>query len=240
MKTIDCVSIIVPVFNEEDSLGALLGEIEAAMGRLDKAWEVVFVDDGSTDGSLSVLRALAKGKPHVRYIAFARNCGQSAAFKAGFEAAAGDALVTMDADLQNDPRDIEVMLGLYESGYDMVIGWRACRRDTWAKRWGSRVANRVRNRLTRESVCDTGCSLKVMDAAMARRVPMFTGMHRFLPTLLKLQGARVAELAVNHRPRRFGLSKYGNWERLKAGLGDLVAVRWMQSRWFNYEIKESK
>lgn len=234
------VSIIIPVFNEEASLVPLLAELRAAMAGLGKPWEVVFVDDGSTDGSLEVIRDMARRSGRVRYVAFSRNCGQSAAFKAGFDAARGDVIVTMDADLQNDPGDIPAMLERYASGHEMVIGWRARRRDAWTKRWGSRLANRVRNCLTRESVRDTGCSLKVMDAAMARRLPMFTGMHRFLPTLMKLQGARVSEMAVNHRARRFGRSKYGNWDRLKAGLGDLVAVRWMQSRWFNYEIKESK
>ncbi|EGJ50405.1 glycosyltransferase family 2 protein [Desulfocurvibacter africanus] len=234
------VSIIVPVRNEEENLVPLLAEIEAAAAGLDKPWEVIFVDDGSTDNSLDVIRGLARGKPHVRYLSFACNCGQSAAFKAGFDVARGDVLVTMDADLQNDPADISAMLALYEAGDDMVIGWRACRRDSLAKRWGSLMANRVRNSFTRESVRDTGCSLKVMRASMARRMPMFTGMHRFLPTLMKLQGAKVAEVPVNHRPRRYGVSKYGNWERLRAGLLDLVAVRWMQSRWFTYDIKESK
>lgn len=234
------VSIVVPVFNEEENLVALSAEIHTIAAGLGKPWEVLFVDDGSTDRSLKVIRELARNSPHVRYLAFARNCGQSAAFKAGFDAARGDVLVTMDADLQNDPADIPAMLALYEDGNDMVIGWRACRRDSLAKRWGSRLANKVRNGFTRESVRDTGCSLKIMRASMARRIPMFTGMHRFLPTLMKLQGAKVAEVAVNHRPRRYGVSKYGNWDRLKAGLLDLVAVRWMQSRWFRYEIKESK
>jgi dolichol-phosphate mannosyltransferase len=234
------VTIIVPVRNEEENLVPLLAEIEAAVASLDKPWEVVFVDDGSTDHSLDVIRGLAREKTRVRYLSFARNCGQSAAFKAGFEAARGDVLVTMDADLQNDPADIPAMLALYEGGNDMVIGWRARRRDSLVKRWGSRLANEVRNRFTRESVRDTGCSLKVMRASMARRMPMFTGMHRFLPTLMKLQGAKVAEVPVNHRPRRYGISKYNNWQRLKAGLLDLMAVRWMQSRWFTYDIKESK
>ncbi len=234
------LSIIVPVLNEEENLAVLAAEIETVAAGLGKPWEVVFVDDGSTDRSLQVIRDLASKDEHVRYLSFARNCGQSAAFKAGFDTAQGDVLVTMDADLQNDPADMPAMLALYEAGNDMVIGWRACRRDSLAKRWGSRLANRVRNGFTRESVRDTGCSLKIMRASMARRMPMFTGMHRFLPTLMKLQGAKVAEVAVNHRPRRHGVSKYNNWQRLKAGLLDLVAVRWMQSRWFRYEIKESK
>jgi len=240
MSTKPYLSIIIPVFNEEASLVELLGEIEAVAGRIGKPWEVVFVDDGSTDGSLAVIRDLASQQPRVRYVSFAFNRGQSAAFKAGFEAARGEVLATMDADLQNDPADIPAMLDVYARGHDMVIGWRAIRRDNWSKRWGSRVANLVRNSLTRESVRDTGCSLKLMNAAMARRLPMFTGMHRFLPTLMRLQGARLAEMAVNHRPRRHGVSKYGNWERLKAGLYDLLAVRWMQSRWVDYKIKESR
>jgi glycosyltransferase involved in cell wall biosynthesis len=147
----------------------------------------------------------------------------------------------MDADLQNDPADIPAMLERYETGgYDMVIGWRAVRKDSWSKRWASRVGNMARNRLTRENVRDTGCSLKVLRASLARRLPMFAGMHRFLPTLMKMHGARVAEMPVNHRPRLHGVSKYGIWDRLRKTLFDLLAIRWMQSRHIAYSIRERK
>ena len=185
------------------------------------------------------MRELAKADPRFHYLAFAANRGQSTGFGAGFEAATGDVVVTMDADLQNDPADIPAMIETFEAeGADMVIGWRQKRRDTWIKRVASKIGNGVRNRLTRETVRDTGCSLKVMRAAMARRLPMFHGMHRFMPTLMKLQGAKVVEVPVNHRPREHGQSKYGTLDRAMAGSYDLFAVRWMQSRFRRYEIKE--
>lgn len=240
MQTPKSLSVVVPVFNEEQNLPLLAEQIAAALEPAGRPWEVVFVDDGSTDHSLEVLRQLAASRPQFRYLSFARNAGQSAAFKAGFDAAAGALIVTMDADLQNDPADMPAMLSLYDQGYDMVIGWRQKRQDVWIKRFGSRLANAVRNRLTAETVRDTGCSLKVLRADMAKRLPMFSGMHRFLPTLMKLQGARVAEIRVNHRPREHGVSKYGTWDRLKASLYDLFAVRWMQRRWVNYQVAEER
>lgn len=240
MTRINTISIVVPVYNEQDNLPVLFSEIERAMARTDKEWHVIFVDDGSTDNSLHVMRTLAEKHSSARYVAFAANCGQSAAFKAGFDAATGDVIVTMDADLQNDPADIPDMLAQYERGFDMVIGWRAKRQDSLVKKLVSRFGNAVRNRLSNETVKDTGCSLKVMRTTMAQRLPMFTGMHRFLPTLMKMQGATVAEIKVNHRPRRHGVSKYGVWDRAKATFFDLLAIRWMQKRSFRYSIKEQK
>lgn len=232
------ISIVVPVYNEEDNLPRLVEEIVAALARTGKEWEALFVDDGSTDASLDVLRRLAADVPQVRFVSFRENRGQSAAFCAGFDEARAPMVVTMDADLQNDPADIPSMLALYAQGYDMVIGWRRKRRDVWIKRIGSKVANWVRNGLTRESVHDTGCSLKIMNTAMLRCLPRFTGMHRFLPTLMKMQGARVAEIKVNHRERHRGQSKYGTLDRALAGTYDLFGVRWLQSRAFDYDFKE--
>lgn len=240
MQNNPLISLVVPVFNEEDNLPILFNEISTAMAGAGAPWEVVFVDDGSTDGSLAALRRLAEGSPRVKYLSLAANRGQSAAFKAGFDAASGEVIVTLDADLQNDPADIPRLLALYAQGHDMVIGWREKRQDSLMKRVGSRLANRVRDWFTRETVRDTGCSLKVLRASMARELPMFTGMHRFLPTLMKLQGAKVAETRVNHRPRLHGASKYGLWDRAWRASLDLLAVRWMQSRAFRYEIKERK
>lgn len=234
------VTLLVPVFNEEDNLPQLMAEIAAAMERQARSWEVLFIDDGSTDQSLSVLRGMAENDPHARYLSFAHNRGQSAAFAAGFREAAGEIFITLDADLQNDPADIPTMLALYDQGCDMVIGWRKNRQDTSTKRFASKFANAVRNRLSHETVKDTGCSLKVLRADMARRIPMFTGMHRFLPTLMKLEGAVVKETPVNHRPRCHGVSKYGVWDRAFSALYDLLAVRWMQKRHFRYEIKERR
>ena len=232
------VTLIVPVYNEQENLPLLTQEIATAMQTQPRPWQVLYVDDGSTDNSLATIKQLAEENPHVRYLAFAANCGQSAAFAAGFKEAEGDVLVTLDADLQNDPADIPAMLDCFDKGHDMVIGWRKNRQDTVQKKLASRFANAVRNRLSRETVRDTGCSLKVLRATMARELPMFTGMHRFLPTLMKLRGATVAELPVNHRERKHGISKYGIWDRAFSALYDLFAVRWMQSRSFRYSIRE--
>ena len=234
------VSLVVPVYNEEENLPVLFAEIRKAMDSQPRPWQALFVDDGSIDGSLRILRDMAQNDSRVRYISFAANCGQSAAFAAGFQEAEGEILVTLDSDLQNDPADIPAMLQLFDQGHDMVIGWRAKRQDTLVKRLASKFANAVRNRLSRETVKDTGCSLKVLRASMARCLPMFTGMHRFLPTLMKLRGAKVAEVRVNHRPRVHGTSKYGVWDRAFSAFYDLLAVRWMQSRHFLYQIKERK
>lgn len=238
MQNTQPVSIVIPVFNEEENLPRLFEEIAQAMRPLGRQWEVVLVDDGSRDGSLGVLKSLAGQNPEVRYLAFAANRGQSAAFCAGFDAARHPVVVTLDADLQNDPADIPALLGLYDQGHDMVIGWRKKRQDTWSKRVGSKIGNGVRNWLTRESVRDTGCSLKAMRRDMLVRIPRFKGMHRFLPTLMKMQGADVAEVPVNHRERYRGVSNYNNWTRAKEGLRDLFGVRWLQDRNFRYEIRE--
>lgn len=238
MNTSPALSLVVPVFNEQDNLTDLFAQISAAMARTGRPWEVLFIDDGSDDTSLAVIKDLAARNPEVRYLSFAANAGQSAAFAAGFDAARGDLVITLDADLQNDPADIPAMLDRQAEGFDLVIGWRAKRKDSWVKRICSRIANAVRARLTRDGVQDTGCSLKIMRADMARRVPRFKGMHRFLPALLRIQGARVAEVKVNHRPRTRGVSKYGTWDRLKAGIHDLVGVRWLIARSFRAEIKD--
>ncbi len=237
--TINKISLIIPVYNEEENLRDLHAEIVRGLVGLAWDWEMLLVDDGSRDQSLSVIRELAQADPRVRYLSFARNCGQSAAFAAGFQHAGGDVVVTLDADLQNDPADIPAMLQVYAQGVDMVIGWRVKRQDSLAKRYASRFANWVRNRISRETVRDTGCSLKVMRTEMVRKIPMFTGMHRFLPTLMKLEGATVAEVRVNHRPRGKGVSKYGIWDRAWASAYDLLAVRWMQKRHIGYEVSET-
>ena len=186
MNEIRKVSVVVPVFNEEGNVEPLVEEIAAVMNQQNPEWELWLVDDGSTDASLARIRTVCEREPHAGFLSFRRNRGQSAAFGAGFEAATGDVIVTLDADLQNDPADIPTLLDMYRQGFDMVIGWRVTRRDDSARRFASRVGNAVRNALTAEIVHDTGCSLKVMRTSMARRLPMFRGMHRFLPTLMKM------------------------------------------------------
>lgn len=233
------ISLILPVFNEESNLKVLFDQIATVMRRMSYSWELLFVDDGSSDDSLNIIKELGKTNPEVKFISFLKNCGQSAAFAAGFQYAQGEIIITMDSDLQNDPEDIPNMLAEYEKGYDMVIGWRAKRQDTFAKRLASRIANKIRNSISQENIQDTGCSLKVMKSSFAKKLPMFTGMHRFLPTLMKMHGATVAEMKVNHRQRYSGESKYSTWGRAKTAAFDLLAVRWMKERFFKYEIKDS-
>jgi dolichol-phosphate mannosyltransferase len=231
------LSFVIPVYNEEGNLPRLFEEIAAAVAGLGVPWEVWFVDDGSSDRSLAVIRELAAARPEVRYLALARNTGQSAALYAGFQAAGGDVVITLDADLQNDPADVPAMLRHFGE-YDMVTGWRHDRRDTWSKRVGSRIGNAVRNRLTGESIHDTGCSLKVMRAEMLKRIKMFRGLHRFLPTLMRMEGAKVLEVKVSHRPRLHGVSKYTNLRRGIEGFYDLMSVRWMLRRHLDIRIRE--
>ncbi len=235
------VTLVVPVYNEEGNIPSLADEIFRAMARQPRSWELILVDDGSSDGSLAVIRKLADRFGNIRYLALETNSGQSAAFAAGFREALGELIVTLDADLQNDPADIPVMLEAYgKNGVTMVAGWRANRQDTLAKCLASRVGNAVRNWLSRESIRDTGCSLKVMRRDMLLNIPVFNGAHRFYPTLLRLEGAIVAEVKVNHRPRRAGVSKYGILDRARKTAADLLAVRWLQSRHIIIRVKERK
>jgi glycosyltransferase involved in cell wall biosynthesis len=224
------VSIVVPVYNEERSLPDLVREIAESMASVGSIWEAVFVDDGSTDRSRQVLRELAMRDGRLRVAAMPRNSGQSAALAAGFRLARGRSVVTLDADLQNDPADIPRLLVALE-GVAMVSGVRRNRRDDWLRRVSSRIANRVRSAALDDGVTDVGCSLKAYRREFLRDLPMFSGMHRFLPTLVRWNGARLAELDVHHRPRLHGVAKYGIGNRLFRALADLRAVRWMRSRW---------
>ena len=230
---------MIPAYNERENLAPLLDEIGAALAGRD--YEVIVVDDGSTDGSLDALKALQRGEPRLHYIAFERNAGQTAAFAAGFRAARAPVVITLDADLQNDPADIPLLLETMErSGATAVAGYRARRRDTPWKRLQSRIANGVRNRLNGEAIRDTGCSLKAFRADAVRALPLFAGMHRFLPTLIKMHGGTVAEVPVSHRPRRHGTTKYGMWNRVLRSLADALAVRWMQRRMLRYRVREEQ
>jgi dolichol-phosphate mannosyltransferase len=223
------ISFVIPVFNEEENIPVLFREIQTVADQLDATYEVVFVNDCSTDDSLGTIHSLAVQYPAVRCLSFPMNRGQSAALGAGFRIAAGDIIITMDADLQNDPADIPKLLSHF-GDYDMVNGWRRERKDTWSKRISSRIGNFVRNRLTGDTIRDTGCSLKVMRADMLKNIKMYRGLHRFLPILMRLEGARIIEVPVNHRHRRFGVSKYTNLRRGVEGFQDLLAVRWMMKR----------
>lgn len=223
------LSVVIPVYNEAENLPALAAELDEALRRLGRSAEIVFVDDGSTDGSDGVLRQLAHTDPRVRVLRFARNAGQSAAFYAGLRASRGRYVATMDADLQNDPRDLILLWG-YLTHCDAAVGWRSQRRDRWLKRVSSRVANAVRRAVTGHAVHDSSCSLRLMRRECVDAIPPFDGMHRFVPTLVQLAGYRVMEVPVSHRPRRYGSSKYGIRNRALRAFGDLLAVRWMMSR----------
>lgn len=231
-------SVVIPVYNEQENLPVLLSEIRVVMEKIDETYEVILIDDASTDASYDVMLKSAESDDHIRLIRFRRNSGQSAALAAGFQLAEGKYVITMDSDLQNDPADILNMIP-YLNNYDMVTGWRQKRNDTWIKRFSSRFANTVRNKLSRENINDTGCSLKIMDRQYLTKIKMFTGMHRFLPTLMKMEGASVIEIPVNHRPRIAGDSKYGTWDRAFSGLRDLLVVRWMQDRYIKLQIENT-
>src|SRR5438034_10497278 len=233
------LSVVFPVFNEEENVPILLEEITRALAGEPWSYEIIAVDDGSRDRSLEVLRAARATYPNLRVIALEKNSGQTAALDAGWRAARGRFVVSLDADLQNDPADIpRMMRKLEELGVDMIIGVRVNRHDTWSRRMQSKIGNGVRNWITGDRITDTGCSLKLVRREAVDRVRLYTGMHRFLPTLVRMAGYRVAEMPVNHRARRFGVSKYGAMNRAARGLVDCMAVRWMGKRMLNYRIRK--
>lgn len=235
------VSIVLPIYNEEENVPILVERVLAAVEPLrDRyAFELLLVNDGSTDGSLAALRACREKFPAatLRIINLDRNWGLTAAMDAGFRHAAGEIAVTLDADLQNDPQDIPRMLAAI-GPYDVVIGVRARRNDPLVKRVSSKIANFIRNTLTRENVRDTGCSLKAYKIGYLRKIKLFTGLHRFLPTLLKWEGARVLEVEVRHHPRLHGTAKYHLFNRLIGPFLDLLAVMWMRRRHLGYRTEE--
>ena len=233
------LSIIIPVFNEEENLEPLYEKILQAMERIGESFEIVLVDDGSEDDSLGKIRALSQKDERIRYISFEKNCGQSSAMDAGFKAAVGRIVVTMDADLQNDPADIRLLLEKIDEA-DAVCGVRVGRSDTFVKRASSWIANRVRDLLSGDRVRDTGCTLKAFRRPVLEDLKLYTGMHRFLPTLLRFSGYRVIEIEVSHHPRFKGETKYGIFDRALPGLIDLFVVCWMKRRWIRYKIKEEK
>jgi dolichol-phosphate mannosyltransferase len=227
------VSVVVPVFNEEQNISILQSELRAALGGLD--YEAVFVDDGSTDRSAEKIEPGA----NVRIVRFEKNTGQSAALYAGIKAARGRMIVMIDSDLQNDPTDIPRLLQEISRGADLVCGYRAERKDTITKRLTSRIANFVRSRFTKDYVRDTGCTLKAMRSECADTLVPFKGMHRFIPALIRGAGYRLVEIPVNHRRRRFGQTKYGFGSRAWRATMDMFGVRWLLSRRLNYKIRGS-
>jgi dolichol-phosphate mannosyltransferase len=226
------LSVIVPLFNEEENMSILQTELRAALAGRD--YEIIFVDDGSTDRTFERIET----GPNIRAVRFAKNAGQSAAIYAGLQAATGATAVLIDGDLQNDPADIERLLAEIGRGADLVCGYREKRKDTLLKRLTSRIANFVRSRFTKDYVRDTGCTLKAMRRECIAALVPFKGMHRFIPALIKGAGYRLVEVPVNHRPRRFGRSKYSLGNRALRATIDMFGVRWLLSRRLNYKLRD--
>lgn len=237
MKDIE-ISIIAPLYNEEDSVELLYQKIKEAAVKTGKAYEIIFVNDGSSDNTSGVAAALAEKDSSLRVVEFRRNFGQTPAMAAGIDLARGDILVTMDGDLQNDPDDIPMMVGKLEEGYDLVVGWRHKRQDKLiSRKIPSMIANRLIGAVTGVPIKDNGCSLKVYKAEIIKNSPFYNEMHRFIPALLSLSGVKVAEVKVRHHARQFGESKYG-LSRVYKVLLDLMTIKTLLSlgqhpvRWF--------
>ena len=232
VEAVPRLSVIVPLFNEEENVGPMVAEIKAALP--EGAFELLVVDDGSTDDTVSRIPR----ERFVRVIEFERNAGQSAALFAGIDAARGEVIVLLDGDLQNDPADIPRLLERLDAGADLVCGYRAKRQDTWWKRTQSRLANWFRQRLTQDGVRDTGCTLKAMRRQCRNALVPFSGMHRFIPALVASAGFKVVEIPVNHRARRHGTSKYSFGNRAARAACDLLGVLWLNRRRISYQLKE--
>jgi glycosyltransferase involved in cell wall biosynthesis len=233
------LSLVIPCYNEEENVPTLLQRVEAALMQTGRPFEVIIVDDGSTDSTPRLLAEAMAVKPWLRVICMAKNGGQSAAFEAGFEAAHGEVIATIDADLQNDPEEIPRLLPMLdEQKVDMITGWRKDRQDTPFRRWQSRQANRIRNWISKETVNDSASSLKLYRAHTIKGMRLFNGAHRFFPTLVKMRGYTVYETPVKHSVRFAGTAKYGFRNRALRAFIDLLGVRWMKERSLHYQAAE--
>jgi dolichol-phosphate mannosyltransferase len=231
------LSVVLPVLNEAGNLEPLWAELRQVLDQIGQSYEVIFVNDGSTDGSEAIIKRLASEHDAIRYVSFDAHYGNTAAFDAGFKAARGDLVISMDADMQNDPHDIPRMLSMMGE-HDVVVGWRHNRKDTAFKRFQSRFARRYRQKRLGDRYHDVGCALKVYRRECLQNVTLYEGMHRFLPILFEWKGYRVAEVKVNHRPRTKGKTKYTFLRRTREARRDLRAVMWMKDRRLDYRIKE--
>ncbi|MEE2789899.1 MAG: glycosyltransferase family 2 protein [Myxococcota bacterium] len=222
------LSVVLPVYNEEESIPTLIAEIHDALREHGFTYEIVLVDDGSKDRSFEILKAMAEDDPALVVLSFRRNFGQTAAMQAGLDQARGEVVALMDADLQNDPADIPSMMAHLDEGYDLVAGWRADRKDTFlSRRLPSIVANRIISLTTKVHLHDYGCTLKVMTRDVAKALRLYGEMHRFIPAIANWSGAKILEVAVNHRARQFGVSKYGIGRTVRVVL-DLLVVLFIQ------------
>jgi dolichol-phosphate mannosyltransferase len=234
------LSVVVPVFNEQDNIPPLLAEIAAALrGHAD--FEIVYVDDASRDGSIDVLAAAKAEYPELRVIRHASQSGQSTAIRNGVKAARGAWIATLDGDGQNDPADIPKLLAMRDespAAIRLFAGWRVNRQDSGSKRWASKWANAIRSRLLRDETPDTGCGIKLFERAAFLDLPYFDHMHRYLPALMQRAGWQVRSVPVNHRPRGTGVSKYNNLNRALVGIADLRGVAWLIKRSRRTETRE--
>ena len=240
MTATPILSIVVPCYNEEGNLLPLIAALRETMEPLKLSYEIVIADDHSSDKSWEILQKLGAEDARIRALRFAKNFGQSAAMWAGIQTARGQYVATLDADLQNDPKDLPKFLEALKQ-YDCVCGTRRENRrqgDNIIRQISSRIANGVRNKITHETVSDSACCYRVFKRECANNLKFFKGMHRFLPTLFKIEGYSVAEIPVSHHQRYAGKSHYGVWNRLFASSYDLFAVRWMQKRMFRYQVKD--
>lgn len=255
-KTADYdLTIIVPVYNEEDNMARLAKTLREYLPKARRKACVLFVNDGSTDRSLDKIKEVCSdvksqvadlqddmlggaAQSNMFYLSFEKNCGLTAAIKAGFDAAESPLVGYIDADLQTDPEDFNLLLE-YADDYELAMGIRAKRNDSWAKRFQSKFANGFRRMMTGDEAIDTGCPLKILHTDVAKRIPMFKGMHRFLPALVGLQNGKIKQIPVRHFPRTAGVSKFNMWNRLIGPMMDCFAFRWMRPRWYNYKIESS-
>jgi glycosyltransferase involved in cell wall biosynthesis len=222
------LSIVLPIYNEEQNLGILYKELKEVLDKLNKKYELIFVDDGSKDRSFLVLKFIKEKDPKVKIIRFRKNFGQTAAMDAGIRASKGNIIITLDSDLQNDPRDIPRLIEKINQGYDVVSGWRYNRKDSLSKKFMSRGANILRKLILNDKIHDSGCTLKAYKKECFNNFRLYGETHRFIPALLKLKGFKVTEIKVNHRPRRFGKTKYTIKRTLNGFLDMLLINFWMK------------
>lgn len=230
--------IIVPVYNEEDNINRLAKELSEYINKASVKTCILFVNDGSEDQSLQRITEICNQQPHLFYIGFSKNCGLSAAIKAGIDTIESPYIGYIDADLQTSPEDFELLLP-HRKKYELITGIRTGRKDSLGKKVSSKIANSFRRMMTHDNALDTGCPLKIIQNTYAKRIPFFTGMHRFLPALILLQKGKVKQIPVRHFERIAGKSKFHLWNRLISPLMDCFAYRWMKKRYINYSIQSA-
>lgn len=233
LEDIPELSIVIPVFDEEDNILRIVDSLVSVLNTCNHSYEIIFIDDGSTDGTFSALKDAHDKNPCIKTIKFRRNFGQSAALKAGFDHATGDVVISMDGDLQNDPDDIPVLLDkLKNEDYDVVCGWRADRKDSVSKKYISKFANLVRRSITSEFIHDSGCTFRAYKNECVKGLELYGETHRYIPAMLLWKGYRIGEVKVKHHSRKYGITKY-NWRRVIKGFLDLIVI----SFWQKYSVR---